>query len=254
MKVNLISTKPRDYVCKTLAYENATKILGRVTHHAGVVGHKIDITDQSIVHQLARYQINNPDNAGNESIFAVPSMGALGCFLAHVGCWRECAYSNTPMVVIEEDFVIPLQKHDILTTALANVPKNASFVSLAYIRAGQTFNFNGSFDRMLGPGWGGTQCYWIAPAGAALLLQQALPIWTQVDLFIGIQAYLQGEFNAYVLKERLYPLINVVVDNAFSQVQSFAVKKYMPRSNWFYIVIVTILILYLICDFAWRFK
>ena len=181
-------------------------------------------------------------------------MGALGCFLAHVGCWRECAYSDSAMIVVEEDFVIPLQKQDILKRALADIPHDASFMSLAYIRAGQTFNFNETFDRMLGPGWGGTQCYWIAPTGAALLLQHALPIWTQVDLFIGIQAYLHGKFKAYVLRERLYPLISVVMDNAFSQVQSFAVKKYMPRSNWFYIVICIILVLYLICDFAWRFK
>ena len=53
MKVNLISTKPTDYVHKTLAYENATRILGDVTHHPGVVGHKIDITDESIVPNAA---------------------------------------------------------------------------------------------------------------------------------------------------------------------------------------------------------
>lgn len=253
MRALLISTKSSTQVTTTLAYKQANETFDQVEHMNGVIGHHIDIANDKLVHQLARYQINNPDLAGNESIYAVPSMGALGCFLAHVKCWKECVVANESVCVIEEDYVIPHNKQGIVKQALSSLPSDAVFVSMAYIRAGQTFNYNAQFDRMLGPDWGGTQMYWISPAGANMLLDQALPIWTQVDLYIGIQAYLNDNLKAYVLNERLYPILNVVLDNAFSQVQSFAIKKYLPRNNLFYIVLVVVLV-YLLCDFAWRFK
>ena len=253
MQAFFISTKATEHVQKSMSFKQAVKAFPNVVHQPGVAGHTINITDDTIVHQLARYQINNPDLAGNESIYALPSMGALGCFLAHVKCWEACANSKESVCVIEEDYVIPQNREQFVASAIQHVPDDAVFASLAYIRAGQTYNHDNLYDRMLGPDWGGTQMYWIAPTGAQLLLKHALPIWTQVDLYIGIQAYLADSFKAYVLKERLYPILNVVIDNAFSQVQSFAIKKYLPRNNKFYIILIVVLI-YLLCDFAWRFK
>ena len=54
-------------------------------------------------------------------------------------------------------------------------------------------------------------------------------------------------FAAFALRERLYPMWRVFRDNAFSTVQNFRIKKYLPRSNVFYYTVAGILSLLMVC-------
>lgn len=200
----------------------------------------LDVQNDPRIHEMVRSQLKNPDIAA-DSVFALPSKGAVGCALSHYGLMRKCERMNKPIVVIEQDVVFT---DDATRTIRAlSVPKIADFVSLLYLRQPNVFPFSESFNRIVGPHCDGAQCYYLHPRGASKILNKAFPIVTQNDLMIGVVSNTDPSFVALALNKRLYPLLQVFVDNLNSSVQSFRIKKYLPRENWIYYVVIAIFVL-----------
>ena len=206
----------------------------------------LNVQQDPRIHDLVRSQIQYPDMAA-DTVFALPSVGAVGCALSHYALMRKCEKRNRPMVVLEQDAV--LSDTAIRTFRSLRIPPDADFVSLLYIRQPNLAPRDHTFDRITGPHCDGMQCYYITPRGAAKILDKAFPIVTQNDLLVGIVAHTDPTFVALSLRQRLYSLSSVFWDNVDSNIQSFRVKKYLPRSNWFYyvllIVFVYLLLMYL---------
>ena len=207
----------------------------------------IDVSRDNRVHPLAKMYVQNPI-VGADSVFALPSQGAIGCALSHYALYNICIQLGQPIIVIEQDVVFTPRAIQVLRDL--RVPSDADFVSLLYIRQHDVVRYNNRFDRLVGPHCDGNQCYYITPRGAEIILSKAFPIVTQCDLMVGIVANTSGpEFKAYVLRERLYSIWSVLRDNMGSSIQRFQIKKYLPRSNYFYVAIL-VLILILICVLA----
>lgn len=203
---------------------------------------RLDIDTDKRVHALARMHTSFGNTVANDSIFCVPTPGAIGCFLSHHKLLvEECVGKNQPIVVIEQDATFSDKCKSILPDAMDVIPKDAHYVSLLYIQQNHTRAHNKYFRRLIGPQCDGNQCYYITPTGAAKILKHALPVVTQFDLLIGVVANIDQDFRGYVLNERLYSMWRVFSDNLGSSIQSFAVKKYLPRSNSFYYIILCLL-------------
>ena len=69
--------------------------------------------------------------------------------------------------------------------------------------------------------------------GAKLVLENALPINTQIDLFIGIMLTLHSNFIGYALIERLYSYTEIFMDNLSTDIQSFFSKKIFTIWKYF---------------------
>tara|TARA_B100001769_G_C21870377_1_gene471014 strand:- start:11 stop:739 length:729 start_codon:yes stop_codon:yes gene_type:complete len=204
-----------------------------------VIGKKVDITDTNIVAPLTRFQLNH--HSKNDSIYAVPSVGGIGCYLSHLECMKKCISLNKPIIVIEEDVKFNEKSRSVITNALQDVPDDSKYVSLMYIRQNKNSKYNSTFCKILGDN-SGFQCYLIFPEGAKIILKHALPITTQIDLFVGVLLHLYPEFIGYALDERLYSFSEIFMDNLSTDIQSFAVKKYLPSGNIFYVIVVLFII------------
>lgn len=212
------------------------------TIYRAVDAEELDIDTDERVHALARMHTSFGNTVANDSIFCVPTPGAIGCFLSHHNLLlHECVERDRPIIVIEQDATFSQQCADILPDALRFIPKNAHYVSLMYIQQNHTRPHNKYFRRLVGPQCDGNQCYYVTPEGARRILKHALPIVTQFDLLIGVVAHIDQDFRGYVLNERLYSMWRVFSDNLGSSIQSFAVKKYLPRSNSFYYIILCLI-------------
>lgn len=201
----------------------------------------IDLETDVRVHDLVRAQVRNPDIAA-DSVFALPSKGAIGCALSHFALMRKCEKMNRPIVVLEQDVEFTEEATNFLRRL--RIPAVADFVSLLYIRQPDVESFDSTFNRILGPHCDGMQCYYITPRGATKILDKAFPIYTQNDLLVGVVANTDSSFVALALRERLYSIQKILEDNWKSTIQHFRIKKYLPRSNAFYYLI-------LILVFGW---
>ena len=211
-----------------------------------IEGKTLDLQNDKRIHILSRMYIESTNSVSNDSIFSVPTVGAIGCFLSHLSLMHHCVEINQPIIIIEQDAEFTDQCCSILPQVLQQIPEDAHYVSLMYISQQHTRPYNHRFRRLVGPQCDGNQCYYISPVGAAMIIKHALPIATQFDLLIGIVSHVEPNFIGYVLDIRLYSIWKVLKDNMDSSIQQFAVKKYLPRSNIFYYAVIFILIILLL--------
>ena len=189
--------------------------------------------------------------------FQVPSKGAIGCALSHYKAWRRCATSAKPMVVMEEDVVFDERTAKSVMRALRRLPPNAMYATL--INTPYSLWNLACPDRALadsahagwytlGLGTVGTQCYYINPAGAKILLENAYPVAYQVDVYIASTSFARPDFHAYATKDNPYATSRYLSDAMKSTIgyRKFSVKHFLPESNWFYLLVVFILIFLII--------
>ena len=207
-----------------------------------VDGEMIDARNDKRIHILARMFLTGKNKVANDSIFSVPSIGAIGCYLSHYHLWRQCLRLQKPTIIIEQDAVFSDKARTVLPEAIRNIPPDADYVSLLYIKQPHVIKYNKFFNRIVGPECDGNQCYYLSPSGAKKILRVALPIVTQCDLLVGVVSHVNPSFKAYCIRTRLYSIWRVLSDNMMSSIQKFAVKKYLPRSNIFYYAIVFLLL------------
>ena len=214
-----------------------------------VVGKKVDITDTKLVNPLVRFQIN--DISKNDTIYSVPSVGAIGCYLSHMECMKRCVKLQRPIVVIEEDVVFSGDAVKYLERVCRRVPIDCDFLSLMYIRQGHLEPHNVEFGKICGE-LNGTQCYLVFPRAAQIFLDNCFPMTTQVDLFLGIIIMLTPDITGYALNKRLYSYTRIFIDNLSTSIQAFAFKKYLPSGNTFYYILLLCIALLILGIYRYR--
>ena len=217
-------------------------VFPRLQVFEAIDGQTIDVETDSRIHVLTRMYLTGNNHVANDSIFSVPSRGAVGCFLSHTAIMQKCVDTGRPAIVIEQDAEFDATATSVLPDVVANIPPEADYVSLMYIKQPHVRSYNKYFNRLIGPECDGNQCYYIHPRGAKAILKVAFPIATQIDLLIGIVSHVHRNFAAFALKTRLYSMWNVLSDNMNSSIQNFAIKKYLPRTNMFYYGMIALLI------------
>ena len=223
---------------------NRNILFKKHTVFKAVNGRKLDVHDTQLIHPLTKFSIFS--SLSNDSIYLAPSLGAVGCFLSHIGCWKIAVTKNKPIIVIEEDVQLNPFIMNHVAFAVKHIPEDADFASLMYIRkSSKNLHFNKYFSIINGR-LDGLQMYYIRPSGAKMLLKHALPIVTQADLYTGICSFsLYPMFRAYMYNKRLYTVKKFIKDNLNSSIQKMRFKKYMPRQNLFYIIIILVIVVLL---------
>lgn len=199
--------------------------------------------------------------------FQMPSKGSVGCALSHYALWKRCVYQDRPMVVIEEDVRFDAATVAAVLHGLRSLPADTMYASLVYVPT--FYRFLGidyvtpdtKVEKSAHEGWykhgmwiGGTQCYYVTPAGAETLLEHAFPIAFQVDIYIGCVAFTNPSFRAYAYESNPYRLSKYLYDSFHSTIGygKFSVKCMLPENNWFYAVVVVTLVVLLYCAFRKR--
>jgi glycosyl transferase family 25 len=155
---------------------------------------------------------------------AISSKGALGCYLAHLNVWKKCVELDKIIIVAEDDAIM---KDD---------------TSMAELQKAYTDAVNNNFDILMChkhyiPGIPSNQkritnniycidetisCmfYFITPAGAKVLIKNALPIEVHVDHYINLYAILHPNFHKYYTTE------NFVEEYGGSEIGHNSIKYY----------------------------
>lgn len=238
------------------ALQSWKQVFPNTSVYEAVDGRNIDIENDNRIHALARMHMSPNNTVAHDSVFAIPTRGAIGCFLSHYNLLQWSVQHNKPIVVIEQDAVFSKHAQKVLPELFNQIPQDAEYVSLLYILQNHTSPYNTHFRRLHGPQCDGNQCYYMTPQGARKVLKHCLPIVTQFDLLIGTVAHTDPTFKGYVLSTRLYSLWKVFEDNLGSSIQNFAVKKYLPRSNMFYysvLFLIVVLVVYTVYTIVKKF-
>ena len=188
--------------------------------------------------------------------FQVPSKGSIGCALSHYALWKRCVDKGRPMLVIEEDVRFDQATTTAVLHGLRTLPPDTMYASLVYAPAWYRFlgidyvTPDSKVEKSEHAGWykhgiciGGTQCYYVTPKGAAILLKHAYPIAFQVDMYIGCVAYTNPLFRAYAYEKNPYRLSKYLYDSVHSTIGygKFSVKCLLPENNWFYACVVAVI-------------
>ena len=216
----------------------------------------VDTTDPSIVHPVAQIHIRD----GTETDYShVASKGAVGASLSHAALWKDCVESGKPMVVVEDDMYFDESTQRTIRDIYRKIPEDADFASIVYIPtsnigwgAGKVVNQDW---RQMDIGFSGFQTYYITPEAAQKLLENAFPMANHVDVYAAYVASLhRDDMHWYTSRHNPYTLRGFIRDNWKSSIghAGVSLKKYMPNTNWFYIVFLILFIVSLI--FAFRRK
>jgi GR25 family glycosyltransferase involved in LPS biosynthesis len=209
----------------------------------------VDVATDPRVSVYARHFI--AENGSSDHMH-LGSAGAVGCALSHIALWRRCVELNEPIMVIEDDIDLTPRKRAQVAEAVENIPGACDYASIMYLPA--TFMLlpnNGQgcadgaqkwCDIKLGLyGHFGTQMYYVTPRGAAILLEQALPIVTHIDVYIAAVSSTRADFTGLRWRENIYSTINMIEDNESSTlehpVSNGLLRKRLPSSNAFFIAV-----------------
>lgn len=190
-----------------------------------------------------------------EAHSSLPSWGGIGCYLSHVDAWKEAEKSKTGLLVFEADAkpvpdaaakfnaifkAFQEQHHDALPDIFffggsgsqrhTTIPKSNALLRL--------------LDRQYG-----TEGYYVSPAGARKLLQDALPMEVQVDTYIGYKIERDrkkawDDANAFVAlksKDRLVQQEN----QEGTKIQTKPVRPGDGGESWMSQVVVILLLCFL---------
>ena len=226
----------------------------RVQEFDAVDAAAIDVATDPRVSVYARHFIAVN---GSSDHMHMGSAGALGCSLSHIALWRRCVELDEPIVVIEDDIELTPRKRAQVAEAIEDVPETCDYASIMYLPP--TFmllpnNGQGCADgaqrwcgiRLGTYGHFGTQMYYVTPRGAAILLEQALPIVTHVDVYIAAVSSTRADFKALRWRENIYTVADMIKDNEDSTLEhplsNGLLRKRLPSSNAFFIAIIVVVL------------
>ena len=231
-----------------LKMDSIRALFPRVQEFDAVDAAAIDVATDPRVSVYARHYI-----AVNESSdhMHMGSAGALGCSLSHIALWRRCVELNEPIVVIEDDIELTPRKRAQVAEAIEDIPASCDYASIMYLPAtfmllpingqGCTDGAQRWCDIKLGLyGHFGTQMYYVTPRGAAILLEQALPVVTHVDVHIAAVSSTRADFKALRWRENIYTIWDMLKASAGSTIKhpdTGVIRKRLPSTNWVYLVI-----------------
>ena len=225
----------RAHMCNE-AVPKLNKMFNNVSIHPAVDSSHIKLNDTRIS-PYARYHISH---ALELDLAHLSSMGAIGCYLSHMELWHKVIHTNTPMIIMEDD--VPIDEL-FLRKALSDIPSDLDHAALVY------FPWVGSAD--CDDIWCkpvnrnsvfGTQMYYITPRGASILLENALPIFAPVDIYITYVANTNNQFRSAFYKSSYFPFYQPLVQEMQSTIgRRISIKKiFMPESNVYYVMFIII--------------
>jgi len=180
---------------------------------------------------FARYHI---DQSLDTDFMHTSKLSAVGCSLSHVALWEKTVELDEPIIVLEDDVRL---ESDFMQNAIENIPKDADFASIVYL----PFADRSCCDHgwcLIQPriGFGGTQMYYVTPRGASILLEQALPVVSQIDVYIGYVANTRDDFKAVFYEKEYFTKYSFFRDYHSSTIgHNVEIKKFLPENNWFYL-------------------
>lgn len=180
---------------------------------------------------FARYHIGQ---ALDTDFMHTSKLSAVGCSLSHIALWEQAVQLDMPIIVLEDD--VRLDKN-FMQTAIQSIPQDADFASIVYLPfADRSCCKHGWCAIQPRIGFGGTQMYYITPRGASILLEHALPIVSQIDVYVGYVANTQEDFKAIFYEKEYFTQYQFWSEYSASTIgHSIEIKKFLPENNFFYL-------------------
>jgi glycosyl transferase family 25 len=167
-----------------------------------VQGTAIEVMDDSRISERTRRNIIESQRRDHEDI---NTLGAVGCYLSHIGIWKRMVTNNIHNAVIfEDDTRLPsdfLEKFESALEEFKTLSVKADLWTFSYpwsfyykvksrpLPQDVPDNYRGDWLYNTTPG--GLNGYFITQEGAKKLLQHALPIEMHVDIYICMSADLE---------------------------------------------------------------
>jgi len=210
------------------------KIFPRGTRFSAVDSQNIDISDPRI-HLFAVAQISNNTDYDHTHI---NSMAQVACYLSHVELWKKCVELNEPILIAEDDPLYSEKSLQDILHVYQRIPVDAEFASIVYLPGlSYVSECKDLWCKIKPRSWYGTQLYYITPKTARILLENALPIITQVDSYINhnignVLPNTSSALNSYVSQKKIpFTRSSGSVLN-----HSANIKKFLPESNIFWYI------------------
>lgn len=190
----------------------------------------ISIQDHRIS-PFARYHI---EKTLDTDFMHTSKLSAVGCSLSHIALWERSVELDQPIIVVEDDVRL---EANFMHTAIENIPQNTDFASIVYLPfADRSCCDHGWCSIQPRIGFGGTQMYYITPRGASILLEQALPIVSQIDVYIGYVANTRADFKAVFYEKEYFTQYQFWSEYHASTIgHTIEIKKFLPENNFFYL-------------------
>lgn len=202
----------------------------------------LDIQNDPRVSPFARYHI---DKNLDTDFMHTGKASAVGCSLSHIELWKKAVELDQPIIVLEDD--VRMDKK-FMQTAISRIPPGVDHAAIVYLPFADRSEC-GEFWCNVQPriGFGGTQMYYVTPRGARILLEQALPIVSQIDVYIGYVANTRDDFKSVFYKMEYFSTYEFWSEFSSSTIgHNLEIKKFLPESNAFYVLNT---ILYISCVF-----
>jgi len=203
----------------------------------------LDISTDHRVSPFARYHI---EHRLDTDFMHMAKVSAVGCSLSHIALWKRAVDLDTPIIVLEDD--VRMDK-DFMHTAVSRIPPGVDHAAIVYLPFADRSDC-GKYWCKVQPrkGFGGTQMYYITPRGASILLEQALPIVSQIDVYMGYVANTRKDFVSVFYKQEFFGTYEFWSEFSSSTIgHDIEIKKFLPDSNWFYTIIT---LLFISCIFG----
>src|SRR5690554_1780615 len=155
------------------------------------------------------------------------SVGQLGCFASHFLLWQECVRINEPLLIIEDDVKIEVEKLIAAYDLLANLSPRFECVRLfrnycKRFRAYTAAELDGFVINKYTKGPMSTMSYYVTPAAAKKFIQAADEWVLPVDIFM------DQFWNNHVECYGMMPEI-VSVDLDFDSIIGYVPKDKKPK-------------------------
>jgi len=201
--------------------------------------------DDKRISPFARFHI---EHVLDSDFMHTSKLSAIGCSLSHIALWEKSVSLNKPIIVIEDDVRLDA---NFMHKAIDSIPPDADFASIVYL----PFADRSCCDRgwcKIQPriGFGGTQMYYVTPRGASILLEQALPIVSQVDVYIGYVSNTREDFKGVFYEQEYFTQFQFWTEYHKSTIgHDIEIKKFLPENNWFYLGWSALIILWALISF-----
>jgi len=220
--------------------KNIRKVFPLAERTAAVDAKGIDAATDPRISCFAKYHIKSDQDT---DLMHINSTGAVGCALSHIGLWNRCVALGRPIVVVEDDMFISDTKAVKIRNAMAHIPTGVDFASIVYLPALSNASVCGAKWCPIKYGFAGTQIYYVTPRGARILLQEALPVVTHVDAYIGFVSATHPSFRAVRWAEKIYTVIDMVRDHSTSTLKhTVQIRKILPHGNTPYVVVALVVV------------
>lgn len=192
----------------------------------------LDLSTDPRVSPFARYHVAH---SLDTDFMHTGKASAVGCSLSHIALWKKAIELDEPIIVLEDD--VRMDK-DFMLTAISRIPAGADHAAIVYLPFADRSEC-GQYWCKVQPriGFSGTQMYYITPRGASILLEQAFPIVSQIDVYMGYVANTREDFVSVFYKQEFFSTYEFWSEFSSSTIgHDIEIKKFLPESNVFYVI------------------